>query len=256
MSPAKPTLVLLHGFLGNKLDWQPVIHLLAEQVNCIAVDIEVPNYGAEKDLSFEERCNRLFHRIERHYQLPETFSVLGYSMGGRIALCWSNLFADRIASLILESCHPGLSEDTERQQRLIHDNDWQKRFQSQPLKTVLQSWYQQPVFRSLTEPQITQLIQQKGSTVTPNNLHLLDHFSLGLQSDYSTLQRPSHTHYMYGQRDTKFLHIAQQLKSINNDMLLYQFPESGHNVHLDCLKDYSELISTLLIGTSKHHDDI
>jgi len=242
----KPTLVLLHGFLGNKQDWQPVIQKLGSQFNCLAVNIEVPDMLSEQSLSFARRCEHLFSRLDQDYAFPETFSLLGYSMGGRIALCWSHLFSHRITSLILESCHPGLTNNAERQQRLSEDSHWHQNFNSGSIENVLEQWYQQPLFSSLSDDQKHQLIQYRSSVIRRQDLLLLKHFSLGLQADYSILMLASRTHYICGQRDSKFQSIGQQLKSKNGAMHLYQFPESGHNVHLDCSDDYCELVSTLI----------
>ena len=47
--------------------------------------------------------------------------VLGYSMGGRLALSFACLFPEYVQSLILESASPGLKTETARQERRIQD---------------------------------------------------------------------------------------------------------------------------------------
>ena len=52
----------------------------------------------------------------------ERTHLLGYSMGGRVALAAAIAHPERIASLILESASPGLADAAERQARIASDN--------------------------------------------------------------------------------------------------------------------------------------
>lgn len=78
-----PTLVLLHGLLGDGRDWQPVIEALPG-IDCHALDL--PGHGSNKGLKvsgFDEAhewlCGELAARGITRYQLA------GYSWG-RLAL--------------------------------------------------------------------------------------------------------------------------------------------------------------------------
>ena len=80
----QPTLVLLHGLLGNADDWQPVIEAMPG-IDCHALDL--PGHGSNKGLrvsGFDEAhewlCGELAARGITRYQLA------GYSLGGRLAL--------------------------------------------------------------------------------------------------------------------------------------------------------------------------
>jgi 2-succinyl-6-hydroxy-2,4-cyclohexadiene-1-carboxylate synthase len=64
-------IVFLHGFLGQKSDWDQVIEWLPHP--CIAFDL--PGHGSSS-IDFD-----LFSQLDK---LPP-FHLVGYSMGGRIA---------------------------------------------------------------------------------------------------------------------------------------------------------------------------
>ncbi|WP_351125640.1 alpha/beta fold hydrolase, partial [Shewanella sp. T24-MNA-CIBAN-0130] len=60
------------------------------------------------------------------------FHVLGYSLGGRIALHIADDYADSLLSLTLESAHPGLQDAQQQAARAKSDSIWAKKLQHMP----------------------------------------------------------------------------------------------------------------------------
>ena len=147
-STDQPTLVLLHGLLGDADDWRPVIAALPE-IECHALDL--PGHGRSKarrvtgfEQAHEWLCEELAARGIEHYRLA------GYSLGGRLALYHASQSPAGLQAILLENCHPGLPE-AERAARLAHDEGWARRFEQEPLPLVLADWYRQGVFADLDE---------------------------------------------------------------------------------------------------------
>ena len=96
-----PPLLLLHGFLGNAGDWQALVHELSETFYLILVDL--PGHGQSQSVSLHDSCtpvetmNELINRVLDQLDFHKV-SVLGYSMGGRIAvgyaLSWPKKYHD------------------------------------------------------------------------------------------------------------------------------------------------------------------
>jgi len=103
-------LVFLHGFLGTAADWQPVCDFLPP---CHCIGINLPGHGG---VPFSE-----------DFEIDiERFHLIGYSLGGRLAMAYAAKNPSRIASLTIASAHPGLTDESEKQKRLENDAMWAK----------------------------------------------------------------------------------------------------------------------------------
>ncbi|WP_412841293.1 alpha/beta fold hydrolase, partial [Aeromonas dhakensis] len=103
-SADQPTLVLLHGLLGDANDWQPVQAALAD-LPSLALDL--PGHGSNQavrvsgfDQAHHWLCDELATRGIGRYQLA------GYSLGGRLALYHASQAPVGLQALLLENCHP------------------------------------------------------------------------------------------------------------------------------------------------------
>ncbi|QYJ97458.1 2-succinyl-6-hydroxy-2,4-cyclohexadiene-1-carboxylate synthase [Shewanella alkalitolerans] len=236
----RPVLVLLHGLLGDKDDWQAILPSLSHHFCCIALDL--PGHGASPALE-DDPGSSGFQRVVTHIlsTLDELkvnrFHLLGYSLGGRIALHLAQHLAkrapERLLSLHLESCHPGLSNDEERAQRLEQDRRWQQKLLSLPITDFLALWYRQGVFASLSDMQRQRLIQKRAHNSPEALASIYLPTSLGQQADLAQLpsEQALPWHYYVGLQDNKFLALASAWQA-RQGISLTKLPGSGHNVHL------------------------
>src|SRR6266566_6671516 len=119
-----PTLVMLHGFTGSAAGWGSHLDTLAAYgLRVIALDL--PGHGqsdvpADPQRYAIEYCQQdiLAALLKLGVGRGEA-TLLGYSMGGRIALY--SAFSGYFRALILESASPGIADPTEREQRRISD---------------------------------------------------------------------------------------------------------------------------------------
>ncbi|TKB47929.1 2-succinyl-6-hydroxy-2,4-cyclohexadiene-1-carboxylate synthase [Ferrimonas sediminicola] len=245
-SADRPTLVLLHGFLGSAEDWQPVLPALQRHFHCLALDL--PGHGDNRTPltrgpGFDEVCQQLEARLPRG-----RFHLLGYSLGGRIALHLAQRNPGHLLSLTLESAHPGLTSQQERQARRQADARWQRLLQHHSLAEFLRQWYRQPVFADLTDQARQRMIDARLGN-DPDALGALYHNTgLGWQQDQRAMlaELTVPTHYLCGRADTKFLTLGQELKRQGLVDGLHHF-DCGHNVHRACPGPFADtLIQTLI----------
>ena len=241
MSCNDTPLVLLHGLLGDGNDWQPVIDRLPGH-HCIALDL--PGHGQHHELrvnDFEQShqwlCRELASRgIERYL-------LVGYSLGGRLALYHASREPAGLSGLLLENCHPGLPA-VERAARIAHDESWAERFEREPLADVLEDWYRQGVFADLDEAararQIVRRLGNDGKAVAA----MLRATSLGQQPDLGgwLAQSTLPVTYVSGKRDHKFHQLAclmaSQHRKINHLEL-----DGGHNLHAHQPEAFARLLA-------------
>ncbi|HDT5893180.1 TPA: 2-succinyl-6-hydroxy-2,4-cyclohexadiene-1-carboxylate synthase [Aeromonas hydrophila subsp. hydrophila] len=239
-SADQPTLVLLHGLLGDANDWQPMQAALAD-LPSLALDL--PGHGSNQArvAGFEQAhrwlCDELAARGIGRYQL------VGYSLGGRLALYHASQSPVGLLALLLENCHPGLPP-AERPARLAHDEGWARRFEQEPLAAVLADWYRQGVFADLGEDararQIARRLGNDGKAVAA----MLRATSLGQQPDLGDwlAQGALPVTWVSGKRDHKFHQLAclmaSQHRKINHLEL-----DGGHNLHAHQPETFARLLA-------------
>ena len=258
-STSAPALVLLHGFLGSAADWSALITRLKDDYFLIVIDL--PGHGASQWQEQDDQGSQYFcHRLEQtlqavasdHKLLPSFgFSVLGYSLGGRLAMACASAFADRIERLFLEGAHPGLLCEQARQERHHSDLHWARRFAGEPLPQVLHDWYQQPVFADLNQRQIEALIAQRSGVNGSLLAKAMMAFSLSRQPDYRPalvrlrVEQQCPIHYVHGIRDHKFARVGQQLLAESAVDTVDSISQCGHNVHRQQPEAMAQLLCVL-----------
>jgi len=203
-------LVFLHGFLGRPSDWDPVISYLPP---CHSICMELPGHG---DSPFVKTF---------HLHLPyQKFHLIGYSMGGRLALQYASQFPEKIASLIILSAHPGLQTLEEKEKKLEEDTKWAKKLLNLPIDEFLSQWYDQPLFQSY-KPDFSMRRNHNPKALAAALLH----YSLSKQTFY----KPSHALYLVGEKDQKYRSLYPEATLI---------PGAGHAVHLENPKAVATVI--------------
>jgi 2-succinyl-6-hydroxy-2,4-cyclohexadiene-1-carboxylate synthase len=90
-----PSLLLLHGFMGSSADFRPAISTLAQYFHCICVDL--PGHGQTliDDHDFVSTAEQILAIA------PDNCYLLGYSLGGRLALYLALHYPDHWQKVIL-----------------------------------------------------------------------------------------------------------------------------------------------------------
>lgn len=101
-----PVFVLLHGFLESMTMWDPLIPILTKTKTVITVDL--PGHGKsgciQKEHSMELMAEIVHLILEVH--AIETITIIGHSMGGYVALAFTETYAAYVQKLILLNSTP------------------------------------------------------------------------------------------------------------------------------------------------------
>lgn len=250
-SKNKPV-VLLHGFAGSANIWKFLFENLNLDFPLIAIDLighgktSSPN---DYELYTESAQLDQLNKILIHFNIQETI-LLGYSMGGRLALSFAINNQNRIKGLILESSSPGIEDENLRNQRIQSDLSIAEQIDSKELKDFFTEWYKQPVFSSLRNipNKLESLIERKTVNNKTGLTNSLKGFSTGKMKSYwndiSKMEIP--VLLVCGSLDTKYYEIMQKMNSLIPNSTLKVNVGTGHITHLEKPDEFLNFVRSFL----------
>lgn len=220
--------IFLHGLLGSKADWLPLFTELQNVAAIRPLAIDLPCHGESLNVRCQhfEQARQQLHQTLTQLIGEQPFWLVGYSLGGRLALDYSlNQHNPQRLGTILEGTNIGLGDQQERFARWQNDQHWATRFRNEPIEQVLLDWYQQAVFSHLDFAARQQLIQERKHNCGNAIAQLLEATSLAKQNDYRNANWHN-IHFLIGEHDQKFRQIAEQ-----NALPYRIIAKAGHNAH-------------------------
>jgi len=208
--------VLLHGFTHTGASWDPV----------------VPGHGSASDRSpvtlegVVEDLNTL---------APKQFTLVGYSMGGRIALHAALALPGRIERLILIGASPGIADAAEREARLDDDERLAVKIEGMSIEEFARQWGHTPVLAG-QPPDVLAAAHADRLRNRPAGLAraLRGLGTAALPSLWGRLgEIRVPVALVVGERDEKFREVAARMAPEVPDSELIVVPDAGHAVHLE-----------------------
>jgi 2-succinyl-6-hydroxy-2,4-cyclohexadiene-1-carboxylate synthase len=192
----------LHGFLGNPRDW--------DFLRDAGFAIETPPLDAIP---------------------PHGDTLLGYSLGGRLAL-HALLAGAKYKRAIFVSTGLGIEGEEARANRRAADEAWARRFESEDFNTVMATWNAQPV---LAGPSLA----RSRDDYDPRALREWSSGALPpVASRLYELTIP--TLWIAGARDTKYVAEAKRAVSLAPDADLAIIEDAGHRVPWEQPREFME----------------
>lgn len=248
-----PQLLLLHGFTGSGRNWHPILPALIEHFQVTLVDIL--GHGRSDSPTPPERYRMTAVSADLITLLDqleiEQCHLLGYSMGGRLALFTAVHYPSRIRSLTLESSSPGLATEQAQQARRQSDETLADWIEAKGIEAFVNHWERLSLWESqkqlsdkvrhtLRQQRLTNSVQGlanslrgMGTGAQPNLWPYLDKLML------PTLQ-------IVGELDDKFVQINQNMAQQLPNTRLIVIPQAGHTVHLERPSLYTQHLTTFL----------
>lgn len=237
--------------MGNTNEFDAVISLLSNQFCCLTVDL--PGHGNTKVLGGEE-CYRMpntAHALMSWLdQLNiETCFLVGYSMGGRLALYLNLHFPHRFSKVVLESASPGLKLERDRVERMQRDFELAQKLEENDFSIFLENWYEQPLFTSLKKHSDFQKLIDNRLKNNPVDLaKSLRNLSTGCQPClWGKFQENNNDLLLLvGEYDTKFIAINSEMTRLCQSAKLEVVRNCGHNIHFEDPKTFVKNVLTFL----------
>ncbi|MGB7416486.1 MAG: alpha/beta fold hydrolase [Thermosynechococcaceae cyanobacterium] len=214
----------LHGNLQQPTVWDSTLTQLWQdpEVQIISVDL-----WSTTARDFWEWAEWFCDRVS---STPSTQNIiLGYSLGGRLALHAVLHRPELWQGAILVSTHPGLPHLQDRQSCVQADQAWGQRFLKEPWHSLLTEWDCLPVFHGIP----CGVDRPKEHFSRAQIARLFDVFSKGRQDDLlprlKTLAAPPIL-YLSGELDAQYSEMGRQLAQDCEGVEWITIANAGHRV--------------------------
>lgn len=248
-------LLLLHGFTGCAEAWGArLLASLASRRRVLAVDL--PGHGASSlpprgRLSLSALVEDLCGFLDRAG--VDRAVWVGYSMGGRVALGAGVLRPERVDALVLESASPGLASAAERRERREQEDEWARALEREGLSNFVERWMGLPLFASQQDlPGRVRALEKARRLEGSREGWLMALRELGASrqpsfwDDLGKVGSP--VLLLTGQRDEKFVALADRMAERLPDATRRTVPGAGHAVHLEAPDPWLEAVLAFIDG--------
>ena len=248
---------LLHGFTQSGRSWKETISAMPQGWRWVVPDLRGHGEtriqpGAPVTM---DACTADLVMLWDHLGISRTHLV-GYSMGGRLALHVAVKRPERILSLLTIGAHAGL-EDEARQERRRADEELAERIERDGLEAFVTYWSALPLFAG---------IESRGSAVVADlraerMRNGVDGLAASLRgmgagameplwNELSRVESPAT--FVAGQLDPGYIASAKRLAAAVPDGTVEVVPDAGHSVHQERPEALARVLASHLAaaGTS------
>lgn len=230
-----PAIVFVHGFMGCARDFEAIAAELDRDFRCVRVDL--PGHAGLALPAAPQGMAKLARSL-RHEVLDPLAdagakpSVVGYSMGGRLALQTALDWPDALAQAIFVSTSPGIAQPAARQQRRRQDAERAERI-IDDFDGFLDHWYRLAIFGQLRAHEGFEAMLARRLQNRPEDLaRVIVDLSPGRQpSHWDRLDRLANARWIVGAEDPKYAALGQELASRGHQVVAAQ--EAAHAVHVE-----------------------
>lgn len=245
--------VVLHGFTGSTESMEGVAAPLARRRRVVRLDLV--GHG-RSDAPTDPACYAMAAccaqvRAAIAQLGLERPHLLGYSMGGRVALACAVDAPGRFASLIAVGATAGLADPALRDARVAADEALAERIERDGLERFVDDWMALPLFASQARLGPDALARARAQRLR-NRRHGLANSLRGMGAG---AQPPLHDRLdevrlpvllVAGEEDAKFRGIAAELAAALPDARVAEIPEAGHAAHLEAPEAFVETVERFL----------
>ncbi|MEH6937958.1 2-succinyl-6-hydroxy-2,4-cyclohexadiene-1-carboxylate synthase [Bacillus sp. JJ664] len=252
------TVLLLHGFTGTKKTWAELIEKLKQNFRVIAIDLlghgETDSPDDPDRYVMEQAAKDLNDFLTKKH--IDCIHLLGYSMGGRLALYFALNFQQRIRSLLLESCTAGLTSEDERLSRITQDDQLATMLLTKGIKSFVEYWENIPLFSSQKELSKSHQEKIRAGRLLQSPIGLsnsLKGMGTGIQpslwDQLDTLEIA--TLLICGEYDEKFCFIMGKMNEKFKNSEIKKIPRAGHAIHVEQSEIFATIVSEFFLKSEK-----
>lgn len=246
-------LVLLHGFTGSAAGWAEHVEVFARSHATVAVDLlghglsDAPDDPARYGIGYAtEDVLSVLDILE-----VQRAGMLGYSMGGRVAISLAVVAPQRLSALILESASPGIRDGGARRERARQDAGMAAAIEQDGIEPFVSRWERLPLFASQAalperaRRDLRALRLQNNPTGLANSLRGLGQGVQPPVHEYLQQIRVP-TLLIAGGLDPAYCEMGEEMRALIPRARLEIVSQAGHAVHLEQPEQFRALVLEFL----------
>lgn len=248
-----PPVTLLHGFTQSGRSWREVISRMPGDWMWIVPDLR--GHGQTRIASDAhcsmEACTSDLELLWEHLGVERTHLV-GYSMGGRLALHVAAKKPERLLSLLTIGAHAGLDEEA-RAGRRFGDEALAERIERDGLEAFVDYWSSLPLFAGLQrrgEAYVAEVRSERMQNHIAGLACSLRGMGAGVMEpvweDLSHVSVPCT--FVAGQLDHGYVASARKLAATVQHGRIEVVAHAGHPVHQERPEAFSRLLEAHLVA--------
>ena len=230
-------MLFIPGFMQRGDAWRPVAELLPERYPSRLLD--------HAQHSFEGRMREIAEQAAAAAGRPV---LVGYSLGGRLALRAAIREPDRFAGIVLVGATAGLEEGPMRVQRAEADEKLASWLEAMPIENIVSLWERQPLFADQSDSLVEE--QRPGRlSQDPRSLALLLRTAgqgalEPVWHELPALEVPLLA--IAGARDEGYTAAARRIAQLAPNARAVIVEDAGHAAHLQQPEKVAEAITGFL----------
>ena len=245
--------ILLHGFTGDGTTMRGLAQRLESDAEVIVPDLV--GHGSscspvdERNYSVDAMAAHVAAIVEASLSRP--FHLVGYSMGGRVALTLACRRPELLRSLTLIGASAGLADESERADRRTSDIRLAERIEIDGLETFVDRWMANPLFATQARLGDDFLAAARAQRLGNS----ADGLIRSLRAAGTGAMLPVHdelrgcdvpTVFVVGAEDPKFTGIAVELAALMPTAEVAVIEKAGHAAHLEQPDEVAAVVRTQL----------
>lgn len=255
----RPPVVLLHGFTGTHRTWDELAERMARKMFLVMPDL--PGHGksgvsrSKPSMSVRATSEAILRVMDMACGARKA-SLVGYSLGGRVALDLACRHQGRLSCLVLEGASPGLRRAEERVERRKLDSALAAEIERRGLEWFVDYWQDTPLLadqRLLPGVSFRAIRRDRLSNTARGLAMSLRGAGVGemtpLWDSLGTIR--TRVLLVVGRRDGKYADIGEEMRARIPGSFLARVDGAGHCVHLDKPSEFGDLVEGFLEGGQK-----
>ena len=173
--------------------------------------------------------------------------MLGYSLGGRLALHACVRRPDLWKAVVVAGADPGLESEEDKRFQLDRDRNWAERLKRKPLEKLVDEWDAQSVFCGIENQAPRNLGEMDPDTLSQQ----FEVFSKGLQQNLvpklAELKRLP-VLFVSGEKDQKYQVIGEKLAKLSSVVTAQVVADAGHRVPWENPESFVQVLIDFAFG--------
>lgn len=247
----KAPIVLVHGFAQSAESWGAVAPALAARTGREVRAIDLVGHGRTDrpadpnayDFAFQGEALAAFARWSAENAGSVASPVVGYSMGGRVALAALGADAAAFSAVVLESAGIGPATDEERARLEARNREWAARVRLEGVDAFMTWWAHLPLFATQRElsPDVREQLragrlandaEALARSFERAGAHMMPVAGISLALLRERFEAGVPVLYLVGEHDAKYRAVAEALSDSSSAHAVV-IEGAGHNAHLE-----------------------